>query len=302
MGATIQGHESAPKLRAGVQAAIATTDNDWRTAIELELVAVLNSPSFRGSPRSRAFLRFVTEETLNGHGESLKERTIGAAVLGRDPAYDTGADPAVRVRANDVRKRLAAYHSGSSPKAGWRIELAVGSYVPQFTRAEPAAPKAVAHRPRPLLLRQLAAPTLVALFIALAVIRARVETDDAFTAFWSKLLADRSEIVVEVDPAADGISIPPKMADAAMWFSSVAASFELPIRISPGGDRSTRSVCVIRLSMKDRPAPGARTHQIGDATVSSGDGADLILFSENANQLRRAVQSLSSREDFPVAR
>ncbi len=302
MAATLQGHEPAPKLRAGVQASIAATDNDWRTAIELELIAVLNGPSFRGSPRSRAFLRFVTEETLNGRGDSLKERTIGAAVLGRNPTYDTGADSVVRVRANDVRKRLAAYYSDSSPKAGWRIELSAGSYVPQFTRAEPARPKAAAHRPPPMLLRQLAAPTLVALFIALAVIRARVETHDAFTAFWSKLLANRSEIVVEVDPAADGVSIPPQMADAAMWFSAVAASFELPIRISAGRDRSTRGVCVIRLSTKDPPAPGARTHPIGDATLSSGDGADLILFSDNPNQLRRAVQSLSSRKDFPVAR
>ena len=63
----------------------------------------------------------------------LKERTIGAAVLGKPPDYDTGADSAVRVRANEVRKRLAAHYDAAAPRAGIRIELPLGSYTPKFT-------------------------------------------------------------------------------------------------------------------------------------------------------------------------
>lgn len=300
MAATLGGDAAPPKLRAGVQAAIAATDSDWRTAIELELIALLNSPSFRSSPRSRAFLRFVTEETLAGREDSLKERTIGAAVLGRDPAYDTGADSVVRVRANDVRKRLASYYLESGAKAGWRIELAAGSYVPRFVRAEAASPKKAVRQPPPMLIWQLAAPTLIALFIALAIIRGRVESNDSFTAFWSKLLANRGSIIVEVDPAKDGVSISPEMAEAAMWFSTVATSFQLPIRISAGHEPASARICVIRLSTTEFPPPGARTERVGDATLASGDGADLLLFSSNATGLRRAVQTLSSREDFPA--
>jgi hypothetical protein len=304
MASTLSGHESAPKLPVGVQAAIAATDNDWRTAIELELIALLSSSSFRSSPRSRAFLKFVTEETLAGRQDSLKERTIGVVVLARDPAYDTGADSVVRVRANDVRKRLASYYSQSSPKAGYRIELAAGSYIPGFIQAEPVPPRAQlkssVHRPPPMLLWQLAAPTLVALFLALGVIRARVESNDSFTAFWSKLLAHRSSILVELDPAADGTSVSPEMAEAAMWFSTVATSFQLPIRMSAGRERSSPSVCVIRLSTIERPPSGVHTLRIGAATLASASGADLLLVSDNPSELRRAVQSLSSREAFPA--
>ena len=94
-------------LRAGVQQGIAADGNDSVTAVELELLSLLDGPAFRGSPRSRVFLQFVVEETLAGRQDSLKERTVGIAVLGKRADYDTGADSGVRVRANDVRKRLA---------------------------------------------------------------------------------------------------------------------------------------------------------------------------------------------------
>jgi hypothetical protein len=300
MSATLRAEDPAPRLRAGVQSSIAAADNDWRTAVEMELIAVLDGASFRGSARSRAFLRFVTEETLAGRGDSLKERTIGAAVLGRDAAYDTGSDPAVRVRANDVRKRLAAHYSQSGAKAGWRIELTAGCYVPQFVHVEPEAPKPRVHRPPPMLLRQLAAPTLVALFITLGVIRARVDTHDSFTAFWSKVLVNHRSILVEVDPAADGVSISPEMAEAAMWFSTVAASFEMPIRIGVGEERAGSDICVIRLTTR-RPISTPRAVRIGETTMAAGSGADVLLFSENPGDLQRAVRRLSSREDFPAA-
>ena len=182
---------------------MASTEDDFKIAVELELVSLLHGPAFRSSPKSCAFLKYVTEEALAGRGDALKERTIGVVVLGRDPAYDTGADSVVRVRANDVRKRLAAHYSSAAPKAGCRIELAAGSYVPSFIAAEarPVAPPAP-----PMLLWQLAAPTLIAIFLALIAVRGRVASNDAYMAFWSRLLTNRSAIVVELDPAADGVS------------------------------------------------------------------------------------------------
>ena len=119
--------------------AVASSDSDAKTAIEMELISILNSPGFRSSPRSCAFLRFVTEEKLAGREESLKERTIGVAVLKRDPGYDTGSDAGVRVRANDVRKRLSAHYESFSSKAGFRIELPAGSYIPRFVPEDTVA-------------------------------------------------------------------------------------------------------------------------------------------------------------------
>ncbi len=142
MQATLPSGAKPPGLRAGVQQAIAAAGNDSVTAVELELLSILDGPSFRGSPRSRVFLQFVVEETLAGRQDSLKERTVGIAVLGKRAEYDTGADSGVRVRANDVRKRLAAHYD------------AVGAAEPAFAsncrpeRTRPDSLRRLRRRPR----------------------------------------------------------------------------------------------------------------------------------------------------------
>jgi hypothetical protein len=96
---------------------------------------VTESTAFRSSHRSAQFLNYICEQAIAGHFDSLKERVIGAKLFGRPPAYDTGEDAIVRVTASDVRKRLSHYYlstTGSSSEL--RINLPVGSYVPEFTR------------------------------------------------------------------------------------------------------------------------------------------------------------------------
>jgi len=307
MAASLSRTAPAPLLRAGVQPAIASGEGDSRTAIELELISVLEGPSFRASSRSRDFLRYVVEEALAGHEDSLKERTIGVAVLGRNLSYDTGADAVVRVRANDVRKRLAAYYERFAPKAGTRIELPLGSYVPRFVSAasQPAAPVAapVVAAP-PMLLWQLATPTIIALFLALIAIRVDVDTSDSFSRFWSKVLANRSQIVVEVDPAPDGVSISPAMAEAALPLSMIASSFQVPIHFATARQPLDPRVCVIRLSTTARPPSQASSWNVAGATVfhtSNGDQV-LWLFGRDPETLTRAVQSISDRSGFPEIR
>src|SRR5581483_9328687 len=81
-----------------------------RNEIEAELRIILQSTEFRGSKRCQDFLQFVVDETLNGLPNGLKERTIGISVFGRDALYDTNEDGTVRIKASEVRKRLALYY------------------------------------------------------------------------------------------------------------------------------------------------------------------------------------------------
>src|SRR5215475_8248051 len=178
MQGTLTEDARPAQLRPGVQRAIASSASDGVLAVELELVSILDGPSFQGSARSRAFLRFVIEETLAGRQDLLKERTIGVAVMGKPSDYDTGADSTVRVRANEVRKRLAAHYEAVSPKANVRIELPPGSYAPKFTTVPVVVPAAAQARPPAMLLWQLAAPTLIAVFLSLVAIRGGVESND----------------------------------------------------------------------------------------------------------------------------
>src|SRR6516164_1078552 len=100
--------------------------------IREELERVLSSHEFRASKRSQEFLRYVTENTLSGRAEMLKERTIGIEVFGRSASYEPSDDATVRVKAGEVRKRLGIYYSGEGAQDPIRIELPSGTYIPDF--------------------------------------------------------------------------------------------------------------------------------------------------------------------------
>jgi hypothetical protein len=101
-------------------------------AVREELARVLNSHEFRTSKRSQEFLRYTVENTVNGHTDLLKERTIGIEVFGRSTSYEPSDDATVRVKAGDVRKRLGLYYAESGAQNPVRIELPGGTYVPEF--------------------------------------------------------------------------------------------------------------------------------------------------------------------------
>ena len=271
-----------------------------RWPLQLELISILDGPAFRGSPRSCAFLRFVVEEALAGRGEMLKERIVGAAVLGKPSDYDTGADSGVRVRANDVRKRLSAHYEAAAPKGGVRIELPPGTYTPRFTTVAPPAQALPACPPQPpMLLWQLAAPTLIAIFLALIAIRADVESSDAFSRFWNQAMVGRTEIVVELDAEA-GASISPCMADAAMPLERLAGALHVPVHIVAAGGAEHPDL-LHHSPVSDKLAARPRGPSLGRAAVFRGSvrGPAVWVWAESAEALRSAAQVLTSRSGFP---
>jgi len=103
------------------------------------LSKILDSHPFHTSRQCQDLLRYVVERTLNGVDASLRERIIGVEVFGRQPTYDTSEDPVVRVRAADVRKRLAQYYQSiESATPVLHIELLPGSYRAHFRNGRPA--------------------------------------------------------------------------------------------------------------------------------------------------------------------
>jgi hypothetical protein len=119
-----------PPAGAGQQALVHAT-----------LERVLASPAFRNSKQCQKFLRYVVEQSLTAHEEKLRERLIGVEVFGRDPAYDTADDPVVRVRATEIRKRLAQYYQESAHPGDVRMDVPSGAYRVEFHFS--AAPAAV---------------------------------------------------------------------------------------------------------------------------------------------------------------
>jgi len=80
-----------------------------RAQIEGLLEDILWSAPFRTSRQCQDLFRYIVEHSLAASNGSLRERIIGIEVFGRAPDYDTAEDPVVRLRAADVRKRVAQY-------------------------------------------------------------------------------------------------------------------------------------------------------------------------------------------------
>jgi TolB-like protein/Flp pilus assembly protein TadD len=96
------------------------------------LKQVVASHAFAGSKRAQGFLQLIVGHALDGEVDKLRERMIGAEMFGRSVDYDTGSDSVVRVKATEVRKKLAQYYLETDKKSVVRIEIPIGSYVPRF--------------------------------------------------------------------------------------------------------------------------------------------------------------------------
>ena len=97
-----------------------------------QLERMLANPLFKHSKRYPSLLRYVVEHALENPDFHIKERTLGIEVFGRDPNYDTSLDPVVRTTAGELRKRIAQYYHEPGHELELRIDLPIGSYVPEF--------------------------------------------------------------------------------------------------------------------------------------------------------------------------
>jgi hypothetical protein len=252
-----------------------------------ELETILASDFFRGSKRSQSFLRFVVEAALSGDGERLKERTLGIELFDRDPSYDTGEDAIVRVKANEVRRRLAQYATTADPDRVVRIELPPGSYLPRIHRSLPVVPPGARSRHWPGAWSALAA---VALLIAGTGIFAGLRSSDPVRQFWEPVLVSRTAPIIclgDPDVYLPDYSIPPAHAatpDGGAIFKP--AGF-------PGTDKSARGTpSIVRV-------PDTFVG-IGDSNAGFLIGRTLQSFARSSNTRLGNQVSFSDLEGEPV--
>lgn len=202
------------------------TSAEERELVHKELDMMMASYHFRGSKRYPALLKYVVDAALDGRSRDLKERTLGVEVFGRSPDYDTNADPVVRFSASEVRKRIAQYYHESENVSRLRIELPLGSYVPEFLlRAQevnepqtlPDAEKAGPPQPNPKKRRRLGwlvDLSLIALLMAVAAFgtysyhrlsAANITTTDKF---WGPLVRSTQPILIVVGTSHPQIMVP----------------------------------------------------------------------------------------------
>jgi hypothetical protein len=97
------------------------------------LEEMTSSLPFRTSRQCQDLLRYIVLHSLSGDDLSLRERVIGVEVFGRRPDYDQAADPVVRIRAADVRKRIALFYEATDAATRQvKISIPSGSYKASF--------------------------------------------------------------------------------------------------------------------------------------------------------------------------
>lgn len=182
--------------------------------VEKELERICSAVHFRTSKRACEFLRYIVLVTLDGRVDSLKERSIGLDLLGRDTSYDPGSDAIVRVRANDVRKRLTSYYASLDVTSEIQIKLPTGSYIPSFLPGVPVRdkieadavalpaiePQEAAPSVPPLGNKTLMRPALLALLLCFLLMRHRLEDRESYLRFWDHILGGRNLLLLSISP------------------------------------------------------------------------------------------------------
>lgn len=96
----------------------------------------------------RAFLLYITGQAELGRADQLKEQTIGVEVLGRKQDYDPARDNIVRVRAHELRGRLARYFASEGAHEPVTITIPKGGYAPEFLPRNASWTDAAAEQPQ----------------------------------------------------------------------------------------------------------------------------------------------------------
>jgi hypothetical protein len=172
-----------------------------RRAIHEQLERLLANAHFRNSKRCSSLLRFLVENALDGRTEHLRERELGIDVFGRSQDYDTNADSTVRVTAGDIRKRIAQYYHEPGHENEIRIDLPLGSYVPEFRLPPVKEPDPVTRGA--WLRRWWRLPALAGVLVAAAVVvllRASV-FHSPLERFWAPVVESSNAVLFCVGPA-----------------------------------------------------------------------------------------------------
>lgn len=308
-----------------------------RREVEAELERVCVSPHFKTSRRSCEFLRYVVQVALDGREDSLKERTIGMELLCRDSSYDPSSDATVRVRANDVRKRLASFYGSSPSLAGIRIVLSAGTYVPSFLPVttqpdetlltEVVSQDSASREPSRMRwipgLAAIAMAVLVCLTLFLTT-RHRVEPTDGYLRFWDHILTGKKVLLLSVSDQ-DRSRLAPGLFPV-VW---IAGKFGVPAVLTGGSltGATTTTFAKIRIStmsptewasssslrwildahgtptLLDRSIHGTRSPQSIDhaslLTIQSDSPSIVYVQTTDEDALRKMFEILTSSTDFP---
>ena len=222
--------------------------------IRVQLERILADPLFLNSKRYPGFLRYVVGQTLDGHADQLKERTLGIQVFGRHPDYDTSLDNVVRSTAGEIRRRLAQYYQDPAHNAETRIDLPAGSYVPRFQSPHGKKPKEP-ERVVPARKGRLVWAVILLMVCVIAVFawRATRVNESPTDLFWKPVLDSAGSVLLCVGSRARAEAASPVPSAQTPPATGQAAAKSPPIRDLPISSATALTRFVGYLQVKGKP-------------------------------------------------
>ena len=111
---------------------MAAKENSYIEEVKEQLNRIVSTPAFKSSRILSGFLEFVTEKTLEGEEDEIKEYSIAISVLSRNIDFNPQLDAIVRIHAGRLRRALKEYYHETGREDPIRIEIPKGSYIPTF--------------------------------------------------------------------------------------------------------------------------------------------------------------------------
>src|ERR1700733_404762 len=168
---------------------------------QTQVQRIIQSKAFRTSELHRNLLQYLSEKSLSGTADGLKEYTVGLDVFAKPASYDPRQESVVRMHVARLRQKLAEYYRTEGvddavivdvPKGGFRVTFETREITP-----DPVAALATEAIPRPE--RSHRKEILLSALLALAAACALVFG----VAFWREKTArvDRASAASDLAPA-----------------------------------------------------------------------------------------------------
>src|SRR3974390_3329466 len=117
-------------------------------ASQAQIQRILQSKAFRTSEVHRNLLNYLSEKSLSGEADSLKEYTVGLDVFAKPSTYDPRQESVVRMHMARLRQKLGEYYRTEGVDDPVIVDIPKGAFKVTFD-ARPVVPEPVAVEPPP---------------------------------------------------------------------------------------------------------------------------------------------------------